>query len=366
MRISSPHRRPRPLRSLLLSLAAVTPLACARPSAEPKGPAAVEAPPIAAALVPAHEIKVPRVLTLSGSLTGAEQAQVAAGAAGKVIATFVERGSVVKKGAALARLDARILSAQAQEAAAQVESLKAQQAQATLDCDRTRKMFDKGAISKADFDKAQTQCETSKWGLAAAEARKVQMAEAMKDTDIRAPFSGMVVERAVTAGEYVRADSRVVTLVAVDSLRVELTVPEADVAEVKQGMEVEFTTAAGDRGVRYKGKIRYVGPSVRQQTRDAIVEAVVDNPNHALRPGMFVTAQLSLGEQPVAAVPRTAVRSEGSQRHLFVALNGRLEDRLVQAADPRGADVPILNGVKPGDLVVENVTADVRDGVRVK
>jgi multidrug efflux pump subunit AcrA (membrane-fusion protein) len=131
-------------------------------------------------------------------------------------------------------------------------------------------------------------------------------------------------------------------------------------------MDVEFTTAAGDRGTRYRGKIRYVGPSVRQQTRDAIVEAVVENPNHALRPGMFVTAELTLGERPVAAVPRSAVRSDGSQRHLFVAMAGRLEDRLVQAAEPRGADVPILNGIKPGDMVVETVTPDVRDGARVK
>lgn len=351
---------------LSLALAGALPLACARPSAEPKAPALVEAPPIAVKLVPAKEIKVPRVLTLSGNLIGAEQAQVAAGAAGKVLATYVERGSVVKKGAALAKLDARILGAQSQEAAAQVESLRAQQAQANLDCDRTKKMYDKGAISKADFDKAATQCETSKWGLAAAEAKKVQIAESLKDTDIRAPFSGMVVERGVTAGEYVRAESRVVTLVAVDSLRVELTVPEADVAAVKQGQEIEFTTAAGDRGVRYKGKIRYVGPAVRQQTRDAIVEAVVENPNHALRPGMFVTAELALGERPVAAVPVSAVKVDGAQRHLFVASAGRLEDRLVQAADARGTDVPIINGIKPGEMVVETVTPDVRDGARVK
>ena len=69
-------------------------------------------------------------------------------------------------------------------------------------------MFEKGAISKADYDSAHTSCETSKWSVAAAEARKTQIAEALRDTEIRAPFSGMVVERKVSAGEYVRADSR--------------------------------------------------------------------------------------------------------------------------------------------------------------
>src|SRR5436190_2174510 len=124
----------------------------------------------------------------------------------------------------------------AQEPAVQVESLKAQQAQAALDCQRTDTMFQKGAISKAEYDRGRTQCETSKFAVSAAEARKSLTAEALRDTEIKAPFSGMVVERFVTNGEYVRADSPVVTLVDTDNLRVELTVPEADVAEVKQGM----------------------------------------------------------------------------------------------------------------------------------
>src|SRR5438034_7844843 len=83
--------------------------------------------------------------------------------------------------------------------------------QAQLDCQRTEQMFAKGAISKADYDRSHTACETTKWSVSAAEARKTMTAEALRDTEIRAPFSGMVVERFVSAGEYVRPDSRVVT-----------------------------------------------------------------------------------------------------------------------------------------------------------
>jgi RND family efflux transporter MFP subunit len=363
---------PASFRASLLAAAAVAlpsllPLGCSPSSSvETNAVAAVDAPPLSVHLVAARELKVPRLLTLSGSLTGAEHADVAAGAAGKILATYVERGSVVKKGAVLARLDARIIGAQAQEAAAQVESLKAQQLNARQECERTQRMFDKGAVAKADYDRAQTQCETSKWSLAAAEAHKLQMAETLHDMEIRAPFAGMVVERAVSAGEYVRVETKVVTMVDVDQLRVELTVPEAAVVDVKAGLPIDFKIASADKDVRFHGHIRYVGPSVRQQTRDAVVEAVVDNPTHALRPGMFVTAELALGEQSLPAVPRTALRAEGVQRHLFVASGGRVEDRLVQAAEPRGPDVPIINGVKVGEMVVEAVTADVRDGARVK
>jgi membrane fusion protein (multidrug efflux system) len=341
---------------------------CRNSSAEPQHdnnkPEA--AAPIAVKQVAAQELKFPRTLTLSGSLTGSEEAKVAAGAMGKVIATHVERGSVVRKGAVLAKLDARAVGAQAEEAAAQVESLKAQQAQAQLDCKRTDTMFEKGAISQAEYDKARTACQTTKFAVSAAEARKTLTAEALRDTEIKAPFSGMVVERFVSAGEYVRADSPVVELVDVDQLRVELTVPEADVPLVKQGMKVDFRTAATDEGPAYQGTVRYVGPSVRKQTRDAVVEAVVANAGHDLRPGMFVTARLALGEQTLPAVPVSAVRAEGPVRHIFVVTDGRLEDRLVQVADTQRGLVPVVTGLKAGEKVVIDVTPEMRDGARVQ
>ncbi|MEO7668260.1 MAG: efflux RND transporter periplasmic adaptor subunit [Polyangia bacterium] len=344
---------------------------CSRSSAETTKAATMAdaaAAPLSVQVVAAHSVKVPRLLTLSGTLTGAEQAQVAAGAAGKVLATYVERGSVVKKGSPLAKLDSRLITAQAQEASAQVESLKAQQAQAELDCERTQRMFDKGAISKADYDRAHTQCATAKWSLAGAEARRTQTQEALHDSQIRAPFAGMVVERAVSAGEYVRPDSRVVTLVSVDKLRVELTVPEGDVATVKEGMPVTFrlAAAAAKKQVLYQGRVRYIGPAVRQQSRDAIVEAVVDNPGHDLRPGMFVTAELALGEQELPAVPRAAVREDGAQRHVFVATGDRLEERLVQVMNTGGAELAVVSGLKSGEKVVAPLTPDVRDGARIK
>jgi membrane fusion protein (multidrug efflux system) len=338
---------------------------CARSGATPAQSDDAEAP-IAVKLVAAEVVKAPRVVTLSGSLIGAEQAEVAAGAAGKVVATYVERGSFVKKGAILARLDSRAVSAQAAQAAADVESMKAQAAGAELDCGRVERLNAKGAISKADYDKARTQCQTTKWSVSSAEAHKTLTAEALRDTEIRAPFSGMVVERAVTAGEYVRVDSRVVTLVNTDALRVEITVPESDVALVRQGMDVNFRTA-GDSDARvFHGKIRYVGPSVRKQSRDAVVEAVFQNDAHDLRPGMFVTARLAVGVEELPAVPAGAVRSDGTLRHVFVDVSGRLEDRLVQAGEKVGGQIPIVSGLKPGEQVVAELTPDVRDGVRVK
>src|SRR5580692_1674544 len=96
---------------LVLASVLVWAAGCAKSEAQPNPAAAapVEAPPIAVRTTAASTVKVPRTLTLSGSLIGSEQAQVAAGAPGKILATYVARGSVVKKGAVLAKLDTRIL-----------------------------------------------------------------------------------------------------------------------------------------------------------------------------------------------------------------------------------------------------------------
>jgi membrane fusion protein, multidrug efflux system len=350
--------------TLSVALAALAGAGCKR-QAPVEAKAAVDADaPVSVSLILARDVKTPRLVTLSGTLVGSEEAQVAAGAAGKVIATYVERGSVVRKGAVLARLDSRAATAQAAQAEADAEGSKIQAQQSKLDCERTEHMFQKGAISKADYDRAHTQCEASKWTVSSAEARKTLTAEALRDMEIRAPFSGMVVERAVTAGEYVQPASRVATLVDTDSLRVEITVPEADVSSVRQGMQVDFRTSGSSK--LYHGKIRYVGPSVRKQSRDAVVEAVFTNESHELRPGMFVTARIALGEQTLPAVPAKAIKEDGTLKHVFVATGGRLEDRLVQAGEPQDGQIPIVSGVKTGEQVVAELTPDVRDGARVK
>ncbi len=81
---------------------------------------------------------------------------------------------------------------------------------------------------------------------------------------------------------------------------------------------------------------------------------------------MFVTARLALGEQSLPAVPAAAVRADGTLRHVFVDVSGRLEDRLVQAGEALGGQMPIVSGLKAGEQVVAELTPDVRDGARVK
>jgi membrane fusion protein (multidrug efflux system) len=312
------------------------------------------------------EREVSRFLTLTGTLVANQKADVAADTMGKVQRTYVERGSFVGKGELLAIVDARSAALTQAEASAEAHAAKVRSEQAKSDCERSGRLYQEGSISKAEYEREGAQCEASQWSNRAAEARAGQAGKAVGDSSIRAPFSGVVMERLVTAGEYVRADTRVVTLVDIDKLRLELTVPESAVGSVVEGQTVSFRLASfGDR--EFPAKIEYVGPAVRRNSRDLVVEAVLDNADHKLRPGMFAAAKVELGKASTPVVPLTALRDEGSARHVFVVNRDKhLEERIVEAGDQLGDVVAIVRGVASGERVVKVAASDVRDGLRVE
>jgi membrane fusion protein (multidrug efflux system) len=311
------------------------------------------------------EAKVPRFLTLTGSLSAYEDSDVAAGATGKVVSVHVERGTVVRKGDVLVRLDGRVASAQLEEARAQVALAKSQQQLADAECERNEKLFKEGTSSVAEHDRAQAQCRNAAAQAASVAARLSMLEINVTDTTIRAPFDGVVAERVVSVGEYVRADSKVVTLVALDPLRLSLTVPESSAAFIQKDQAVEFTLTASPNVV-HKTKLSFVGAGLRNGTRDLVVEALVPNKDRALLPGQFATAKVQLGEQQLPVVPRTAVLGEGARRKVFVVSDGRLEERIVQVSESAGDSLGVMAGVRAGERVVAVAREDLRDGQKLQ
>ncbi|XXF77216.1 efflux RND transporter periplasmic adaptor subunit [Myxococcaceae bacterium GXIMD 01537] len=337
----------------------------AAPGKPAAGQAAPAAAPVKADTVEVAEAKVPSFLNLTGQLLAFEDSDVAAGATGKVLSVHAERGTVVKKGDVLVKLDARTAAASAAEARAQLEVARTQRELAEADCARNEQLFQGGSVSKADHDRAQAQCRNAVAQASASEARAQLWENNLADTSIRAPFDGVVAERVVSVGEYVQPASRVVTLVATDPLRLELTVPEASATGVHQGLPVEFTLTAAP-GVVYRSTVQYVGPGLRRGSRDLVVEALVPNKERQLLPGQFATVKLQLGDQALPVVPRAAVREDGAQRRLFVVRDGQLEERVVQLGEAVGQTVSVLAGVRAGERVVSVARDDLRDGLKLQ
>lgn len=348
----------------LFALAALTTLGCKKPEAADSAGKVAEQAPIAVKTAAVAERSMPRWLRLSGSLVADEAADVAADVTGKLLEVTVDRGSLVAKGAILARTDVRQAALASAEASAGLEVAKAQTAQAKVDCDRLEALYKAGAIAGADYDRSHSQCLVAQQGEKLAASRVASASKPLGDANIRAPFAGMIAERYVNTGEYVRPDSKVVRLMSIDPIRLQLSVPEASVALVKEGQAVEFRVPAFTEP--FKATIRYVGPSLRAMSRDLVVEAVTANADHKLRPGMFATAQIDLGEAPSVVIPKGAIRREGDTAHVFFVKDGRLEERIVELGEAKGDDVAIPSGVAKGEQIVSPVTPEARDGARVK
>jgi len=354
---------PRPVMAAgLLALAGLS--SCKREVAEAR-----EVPVTAAAVSvrtePAAALAVPRTLRLTGTLRGNREADLAANASGRVLSVAVERGQQVKPGQVLATLDVRAASLSATEARAQADSARAQEEQARDECARYEKLKERGAISDLEYQQKVTQCKTLPLSAQAATARAALAAQNVGDGVIRAPFAGIVAERFVEVGQYLRQDTKVASLVSLDPLRLELGVPEADVSRVSEGADVSFGVSAYP-GRRFTGKIRFISGVVRSSTRDLVVEAVVANPERLLLPGMFADIELTVGSQTLPSVPRASLVTRDEQSRLFVVSAGRLEERVVALGPSLGERVSVLRGVSPEDAVVVSDPSQLQNGQRVE
>ncbi len=143
------------------------------------------------------------------------------------------------------------------------------------------------------------------------------LAKAVDDTTIRAPFDGWVAEKLVAVGEQISSGmqaTKVVTLVRIDPLRLSLTVPQQDIGRMRPGQTVRFRVDSFPDRV-FEARVRFIAPVVANDTRSMVVEAVAPNPDGALRPGVFATAELELPKRQAkhsgAAVGRAMDRRGG-------------------------------------------------------
>lgn len=352
--------------------------------------------------IAAVEQPIKRFIRVSGTLTAQEDAQVAAEVAGRVVATPVERGSLVGANAELIRIAAAEGEAQAAEAQANAAQIEARlgvtagqpfvaervpevaNALATVQLARTefaraQQLHQQQLLSQSEFDqkKAQTESADRQYDVArngaaqqyqallAARARVTVAQKALADTTVRSPFAGVVGERFVSIGDYVTRGTKVASVMRVDPLRVELTVPEQYVSAVATGRPVTFEVDAYP-GETFTGQVRYVSPSVAADTRALMIEAVVPNAASRLKPGFFATAQIEQATMaPGVVVPATAVRTVSGTARVFVVNGDRVEERIVAAGQTIGERVEITGGLKAGERVVSTGVERLVDGVRV-
>ena len=343
-------------RCLLLTVAcalATTMIGCTREAPVEDTAAAASEVTIEAATLR----RVPKQLTVTGLLQAEQRTDLAANATGRVTAVYVEIGQRVEAGAALAQLDSRGVALSAAEARANVASASATYVAAARDCSRYASLLGKGAITRQEYDRAIGSCSANGASASAAAAHAKAASQVVQDATIRAPFAGIVTDKMVHVGDYVRPESPVVALLSDGALRLRLTIAEPDMQAAQEGAPVFFETV-GVPGRQFRATLKYIGHEVRPQTRDVIAEAIVESDDGLLMPGMFVTAHLFNGETTQPVVPRGAVVVTDTGPRVMAMVGEHFEQRVVQLGAMMGNDVAIVDGVKPGEkVVVKNLDA---------
>ena len=353
------------LAAVVFTAVALSLSACSRTEDAHASPAQIASAPVHVQTAAVVERPMPRYLTLTGTLHASESSDVAADSSGKVAQTFAERGQAVRRGELVAVLDSRSAAFAATAAEAQAKVAQSQLEQARRDCERVKHLLETGAISQAEYDRQTAQCTSQACSAAAAEAQGKSATKVLGDTLIRAPFDGIVGERYVHVGQYAQPGTRIVSVYATDPLRLELTVPEANVAAVQPGMPVSFrVTAFGDES--FSGRVKYISPNVREATRDLVVEALVPNGDGRLKPGMFAVGKLPLSSPPTPVVPTDALLRDETGARVFVVVGQEVQERLVQLGESAGDSVAVIGGVRAGDRVVLRPSAEMHDGLRVE
>jgi membrane fusion protein (multidrug efflux system) len=330
-----------------------------------EGASQVTSPPVDIPMTTVQEARTPQVLTLTGMIAADQRSEVTADTQGKVISVLVERGQRVKMGQPVVQLDVRNAALSSREAQANLEAARAQKQLAEEECKRTQVLLEKGAITRSEYDRQATQCTSTLQQVSAAQARADMISKSVSDGLVRAPFDGQVTEKSVAPGEWVAPGRTLFTLVDDDPLKIELSVPEAEVSRIQKDQAVDLTTIARS-GTHYAATVTRIGGEIGK-SRSLVVEATLA-PQTDLVPGMFAEAHVIVGQVSRPVVPRTAVKQSGKLWHAFVAVKGELQDRIVQIQaepEPAPGQVAILQGLNAGEQIVTQVTDQTIDGLRV-
>ena len=173
----------------------------------------------------------------------------------------------------------------------------------------------------------------------------------MGDTTLRAPLAALVARRHVSAGEFIKENVPLFTLVVADPLKYAGTVPERYAPELRGGQALEITVEAHP-GQTFSGQVTRVAPAVEVQTRSLSLEARVPNADGRLRPGFFAKGSvLTRRDEAVTFVPAEAVTYFVGITKVFVVTDGKAQERLVKPGARQGGWVEILQGVKAGEAV---------------
>jgi RND family efflux transporter MFP subunit len=277
---------------------------------------------------------------VSGTLQPALEVRIASPIPEVLDAVLVKEGQAVRRGEVLARFRTNVVGPAALSATAQRQKAEADSA-------RMQNLYTEGAVSEQDVENALVTLRVAQAAEAAAQKR-------LDESTVRAPFSGVISQRAVDSGDRVKDGDFLFQLVNTSELEFEATLPSEYAGRVRPGAPAVLTVSGLDSGVT--GNVARVNATVDEATRQVKIYLSVPNPGGRIVGGLFASGRIVLrGVHDAVAVPASAVRV-GPDGHSYVLLieGGQVARRDVTtgAVDEQASAVEITAGLQGGETVI--------------
>jgi membrane fusion protein (multidrug efflux system) len=273
-----------------------------------------------------------------GTLRANESVVIKPEIAGRIDRIHFDSGARVRQGAPLVSLDASIPAAEA-------EQTRAELALALANEQRTADLARQKFVSERARDEASANLKVLEARLKLAEAR-------LAKSSIRAPFSGVLGLRNVSAGDFVKEGAELVTLEDVSLMKVDLRLPERYLGQLRPGqlIEIEFDAYPGRR---FQARLEAIDVRVDADGRSVMARGRLPNADGLLRTGMFAKVALTLSKRDDAVVvPEEAVFPAGEDQFVYRIDDGRATRVRVRTGARRDGKVEIVEGVRAGESIV--------------
>ncbi len=285
-----------------------------------------------------------------GRLVSGQAGVVAARSAGPIEKMLVQVGDRVEKDQVIATLVSDAIQAQ-------LDLKRAETTMARQELSRMSSLRKRGsaAFTQQRYDDAVQKLAIARADMLLAEIRKY-------NAEIRAPYAGVVTQKHTDAGAYVAVGAPVVELINDRALEIEADVPATRVLGLMAGRSVRFTM--GD-GTAHTAVVRAVVPEENPRSRTRIVRLT---PKFSARLGVLaanesVTLQIPVGQsREVVSVHKDAILNRGGKDIVFLAIDGKATPRTVQLGVAVGSRFEVLEGLKPGDIVIVRGNERLRPG----
>lgn len=285
-----------------------------------------------------------------GRLLPDEEVDLSFETSGMITDIFFKEGSFVKKGDLLAKVNDKPLQAELKKLQTQVPLAEAR-------VSRQQTLLEKDAVSQESYESVTTELEKLKADIELVKARLAQ-------TELRAPFEGMIGLRMVSEGAYATPSTLISTLTKITPLKLEFSVNEKQVNEIKPGTVIEFTTATDLDP--HQATVYAVESRLDRSTVSLKARALYPNPGGKLKPGQYASLNMSLTQYGTALViPSMAMVAEMGRDIVYVYNNGVAKQVSIVKGMRTESAVQVIDGLQPGDTLITTGVMQLRDGMPV-